>query len=222
MSTFSFRLPERKNTLKELSKDRSARVLLITNIVIIIIAIVEKWRPEIMMLIYWGQGAIIGWFNFWRILKLKNFSTRGFKINNRNVEPTPKTKIKTGFFFLLHYGIFNLAYLGLIAGFASQYDISTRDYHGILLCVIIFFANHWYSHRYNLKQDLKSRPNIGTMMLIPYVRIIPMQLTILAAGLWTKDSSLMTLVIFLLLKTVADLITHSFEHTIYTKKDPQK
>lgn len=204
------------SSLRSNRPDKSARNLLISNGLIIAIAVIEGWRLSDVMLIYWGQSVIIGWFNFWRILALRNFSTKGFKINNRSVKPTTKTRKDTAIFFLLHYGFFHLVYFLFLASLFSETEMSRGDLYSILLCIVIFLINHWYSYRYNLEQDLKGKPNIGTIMFFPYARIIPMHLTIIAGGM-LMNKSIIGLVLFLLLKTGADFIMHAVEHNMYGK-----
>jgi hypothetical protein len=62
-------------------------------------------------------------------------------------------------------------------------------------------------------------PNIGTLMFFPYARVVPMHLLIvLAASLGSE--SVTALLIFLLLKTGADVIMHMVEHADARQKKP--
>jgi len=63
-------------------------------------------------------------------------------------------------------------------------------------------------------------PNIGTMMFFPYLRIIPMHLTIIFGSDYAKGSS-GALILFLVLKTIADLIMHMIEHAKARQKKNQ-
>ena len=68
-------------------------------------------------------------------------------------------------------------------------------------------------------------PNLGRMMLAPYVRIVPMHLTIIlgafigVAGAFSAGADLAILVLFTGIKTVVDLITHSVDLTASGKRD---
>ncbi|NIP29465.1 MAG: hypothetical protein GTN99_09095 [Candidatus Dadabacteria bacterium] len=67
---------------------------------------------------------------------------------------------------------------------------------------------------------MKRTPNIGTMMFFPYARILPMHFTIIFGGSIAKASS-KSLVLFLVLKTLADLIMHMIEHAQARQKKTQ-
>ena len=119
---------------------------------------------------------VIGYYNYHRIMDLKEFSTKNFKMNDRQPEPTPETKRSVARFFALHYGIFHAAYLGFILSKDSG-EIGLSSI-GIVACVVAFFFNHRYSYRYNRERDSQRVPNIGMIMMFPYARIVPMHLTI--------------------------------------------
>jgi len=189
--------------------DRSVRSLLAANGVTIALALALRWELGPLLWIYWTQSVVIGIFQFRRIMDLKEFSTNNFKINDRAVEPTVATKRSTAFFFLLHYNFFHVGYLVFLL-IEARPDPSAAIY--ILLCAALFFANHRYSYRTNQEEKPKTIPNIGTMMFVPYLRIIPMHLVIIfAAG---HTNSTLALLAFSLLKTGADVLMHLVEHRV--------
>ncbi len=167
--------------------------------------------------VYWAQSIIIGFFNFKRILHLKQFSTENFRINDRPVEPTVGTKRYVAVFFAVHYGFFHLVYMVFLL--AEWSNLSMLDAAGVAVCVIMFIFNHRFSFKYNLEQDLNRKPNIGRIMFFPYIRIIPMHLTIILGGLLAGDS-IGALILFLMLKTIADLIMHQIEHNESRWQEP--
>ncbi len=190
-----------------LRSDPSALSLIVSNLVTIVIALIQGWDLAVLMWIYWAQSVIIGLANFVRILNLGEFSTRGMRVNGRAVKPTGKVKTETAFFFLAHYGFFHLIYFFILAGTAR---IPVRNIAAVALCVAIFLGNHFFSLLYNLRADLSRKPNIGTVMFFPYARIIPLHLTIIFGSFLIRGAA--GLVFFLILKTVADLIMHGIEH----------
>jgi len=206
-----------KNKLKEvpgINFNSSAYFLLIANIITIILAVTEKWSLITLLWIYWGQSVIIGIFNFVKIISLKDFDATGFRINKQPAEKMSKRFVKyyTAFFFLIHYGGFHLAYsVFLLKGF-SKNPISTYSLIFVLISIGLFFINHLFSFIKNKELDSKKVKNIGTMMFFPYLRIIPMHLTIIFGGMLI--SSTFTLVLFMSLKTMADLIMHLIEHKV--------
>ena len=199
------------NLTRHAGTDRSMVVLLLSNLVTIVLAVYQHWDVFVLMWIYWGQSVIIGYFNVRRIMDLKEFSTDGFRINNRSVKPTPETQRQTAIFFALHYGIFHLGYLVFLS-------VDTKVAGGfplfyVLLCIGVFYLNHRFSYRYNREQEQDRVPNIGSIMFFPYIRIIPMHLMIVA-GVSVFGGSTGALIIFLLLKTAADAAMHFVEHAM--------
>jgi hypothetical protein len=64
-------------SLRNLLNDPSLLFLLTSNVITIFLAIKENWNLSTIMLVYWFQSVIIGFFNFIRILQLEEFSTKG-------------------------------------------------------------------------------------------------------------------------------------------------
>ena len=187
----------------------STWILIVSNLLVIYLAIKEHWSLSVILIVYWGQSVIIGFFNFIKILNLKNFSTENFRINHRPVEPTERTKIFTAFFFAFHYGIFHLVYIiFLISFFFKELDFTNMAF--IIFSISLFFINHFISFRYNKKEDANKKHNIGKVMFFPYARIVPMHLMIVFGLALVHTSE--ALIFFLVLKTIADLIMHQIEH----------
>jgi len=190
--------------------DKSTKSLIFSNLVTILIAVIQQWDLTPLLIIYWGQSVIIGFFNWRRILNFKKFSTKNFTINHHSVQPTQKTKREVAWFFLFHYGFFHFVYLIFIS-----IDIETLNqttWIGIAIGIFTFAVNHFFSYKHNLEKDSERVPNIGTVMFFPYLRIIPMHLTIIFGGMFAKESTIV-LLIFLGLKTFADVLMHVIEHS---------
>ena len=188
--------------------DASIFSLVAANVVALGIALFSGWQLVDLMAIFWLQSVIIGVSYFFRILSLDKFSTENFQINNRSVEPTEQTKRQTAFFFLAHFGFFHVVYLMFL--FAEASAAITFDL-GFAACAITFVLNHLYSYRYHRALDQQGTPNIGTMMFTPYVRIIPMHLTIVF-GVFALGAT--GLLVFGVLKILADVAMHVVEHRV--------
>jgi hypothetical protein len=192
-----------------LYSDRSLTFLLLTNLVTVVWAVLQQWDVTDLLWICWGQSVIIGYYNVHRIVDLDRFSTDGFPIKTRPVEPTSETQRCTAVCFALHYGLFHLGYgVFLLTTFRIQPGFPLA---GVLLCILAFYFNHRFSYRYNRERDRD--PNIATLMFFPYVRIIPMNFMILLGGRFAGDNTV-ALVLFLLLKTAADVAMHIVEHAV--------
>ncbi len=196
----------------------STLVLIFSNVLVIIFAVVEKLSAMDVMWIYWFQSVIIGIFNFIKIITLKEFSTEGFKQGNKQVLPTKATKYSTGFFFLFHYGFFHIIYSVFLGGFNSitKFESGKLDPKYIMLSAILFFISYLIEFIRSKHQENTELPNIGRIMFEPYIRIIPMHLTIIFGGFFaaagsffSTDTNLLVLILFLGLKSFVDLITHA-------------
>jgi hypothetical protein len=184
------------------------------NIFTIVIAIIQGWSLGDVMWVYWGQSIVIGIMNFFRMWNLKNFSTEGLTSNGRPVPETEKGARNTAIFFAVHYGFFHLGYL--IFMFADHgTDIVAFDVVLMGLSLLVFFASHLFSLSRNIRPDMEGpRPNLGTIMFMPYLRIIPMHLTIILGAMFFGNS-VVGIIFFMSLKTLADAGTHLIEHYIY-------
>ena len=188
--------------------DGSVWSLILVNLAVLGFAAAGRWDARELMLAYWAQSVIIGIANVFRILSLERFSTENFTINDAPVEPTPATKVKVASFFALHYGVFHAGYLMfLVLGDQNPVSLGLWFWMG----AAAFAINHFWSYRYNIEMDRQGTPNIGTLMATPYIRIVPMHLTIILGGMLAAGSS-GTLLLFGGLKTAADVGMHLVEH----------
>lgn len=186
------------------------------NLLSIILATLQSWPMGEVMWVYWAQSIIIGILNVFRMLSLKEFSTEGMIMNNKPVPENEAGKTLTAVFFAVHYGFFHFVYAVFLWNDMPLSDLSTDDLMLMALCIVGFFAAHKYSLGHNAKSDFKQkRPNLSTLMFYPYLRIIPMHFTIILGG--TMGGAM---VIFMVLKTVADAGMHMVEHHIF--KQPEK
>jgi hypothetical protein len=187
--------------------DGSVWSLVAVNLFALCIARWQGWSTVSLMIVYWAQSVIIGVANVFRILALDRFSTENFKINDKPVDPTPATKRNVAGFFALHYGFFHLIYLLFLLADARGERLFTAWFWA---CTAAFALNHLWSYRYNRDVDRQGTSNIGILMFTPYLRIVPMHLTILLGGaLPARGASLW---LFGGLKTLADALMHVVEH----------
>jgi hypothetical protein len=74
---------------------------------------------------------------------------------------------------------------------------------------LAFWRSHRLSHREHLATDLSRVPKLGTLMMLPYARVLPMHLCILLGMLVPGSAALW---LFGLLKTGVDVLMHKVEH----------
>ena len=199
--------PRAGDTAPHYAVDGSVWSLVAANVIALGVAGYLGWSTASLMLVYWAQSVVIGAANVFRILALDRFSTANFTMNDRPVDPTPATKRQVAAFFALHYGIFHLVYLMFLASDSRGAPLFLP---GFWACTAAFAANHLWSYRYNRDLDRQGTPNIGTLMFTPYLRIVPMHLTIIFGGLLVHTGA--GLLLFGALKTAADVAMHVVEH----------
>jgi hypothetical protein len=198
----------------------STWMLIFSNVIVIFFAIVDNLSALEVLWIYWIQSVIIGLFNFIKILSLKEFSTKDFKSGGKQVQPTNATKISTGVFFLLHYGFFHFVYAMFLEGFSEigRTNTSGSIHNYLLFTSIVFFASYLIEYIQSLRNPTDEIPNLGAIMFAPYIRIIPMHMTIILGGFLGMIGSLLNIdinysiiVLFVGIKTFVDLITHAVD-----------
>lgn len=210
-----------------LRNDHAALGIVASNLLTLVIATWQDWPLALMLWPYWCQSVVIGWFARKRILALGTFSTEGFRVNGQPAEPTPQTQRSTANFFALHYGFFHLIYFVFLltmsamsgepaaAGGGTQVikpsfaRIHATDVLLILGLAVSFWFSHRASHREHVAADLRRVPNIGALMFLPYLRVIPMHLTIIF-GMAMGDG--WGRLLFGSLKTASDVLMHKVEH----------
>ena len=184
--------------LKRLLQDKSLWILLALNIWCIIYYLQNPSEFGSIVWLYWAQSVFIGIFNFLDILTLPTHP-----VNPGAYESGSKGC--SAFFFLFHYEAFHVAYSIFIV---SGYRVNPRF---ILIALTGFIFNlglQFVQH----KIVQRSLPvNVGKMFFMPYLRILPMHLMILAPVFLHIQAS----VLFLVLKTLADVIMYVLTTPIY-------
>ncbi len=199
-------------------KDLSLWGLLFGNVFAMFMALKQGWDLGEIMWVYWAQSAIIGIIAVLRILSLKAFSTKDFLMNGKPVPETTAVKFQIAGFFAFHYGFFHLVYAVFLWDELALDEVEPAQIQIFLLCVTGFAVSHGFSLLHNLRKDFRDKkPNIGELMGYPYLRIIPMHITIIFGGLFGGG-----LFIFMALKSFADAGMHVLEHHLFrTEKRDQ-
>lgn len=201
--------------------DRAGFWMLIAgNVLTIAIGLYQGWPLLLLMWPFWVQSILIGVFSVLRILKLQEFSVEGFKINGKVPPPTRATQRFTAGFFALHFGGFHLAYLAVLVsqtrdalapGTAGEAALMTmHDLAWAIAAGAVFVFSGYAAWRRNVALDARGKPNIGSLMFLPYLRVVPMHFMIGAAVGGGFDS----LLLFGALKTAADVAMQWAERKI--------
>jgi hypothetical protein len=164
--------------------------------------------------IYWCQSVIIGLFNFLNLITVRSIIPGSIKINDEPVVQAAQARGCLAPFFAVHYGIFHFVYFIFLFTITDEND--KLDLHFFQVSVAAFFVDQLWNF-IRLKQWEKThKTNAGALFFLPYVRIVPMHLTILLPGFL---KGLSHLAVFLALKTVADAVTYVISMLIYGYTD---
>ena len=197
------------------TRDISLLAILFGNLLSAVMAFIYDWSLGEVMWIYWGQSVTVGVTNYIRIMSLKEFSTEGFTSNGSPVPENEAGKRSTATFFAFHYGAFHAAYAVFLWQEMPLDMIQQGTAAMMIVCLSAFVFSHSFSLSQNMTKDFKDKkPNLGTLMFYPYMRILPMHLTIIFGSM-----SGLGMVIFMGLKTLADLGMHMVEHHLFQKPD---
>jgi hypothetical protein len=184
-----------------------------SNAVVVVIALWQRWPLGLLLWPYWLQSVIIGYFSFRRIRGLTRFSTEGFKVNGRAAEPTEATKRSTANFFAFHYGFFHVGY----GVFLLKNPLPPQEWLWVGIAAVTFALNHRQSFTRFQEADRQGSPNIGTLMFLPYLRVVPMHLMIII-GVGFLGGGGLSVLFFGVLKTVADCAMHVAEHRMLARR----
>ncbi|MEL1266005.1 DUF6498-containing protein [Pseudoxanthomonas putridarboris] len=188
----------------------SALGLLASNALTLLLALAFDWETGWLIWPYWIQSVVIGFYARHRMLALHDFTTEGFTSNGRRVSEDEAGKRSTANFFALHYGFFHAGYLAFLC---AQHPVgSPRDIALLALCGLSFVYSQRQTYAAQHAADVRGKPSLGALMLLPYLRILPMHLIILVGG--TTGTGAAVMVVFTALKTASDLAMDSLDRRL--------
>ncbi|MCB9988165.1 MAG: hypothetical protein H6868_02390 [Rhodospirillales bacterium] len=203
-----------KNGVGRRLADPSLWILTASNVMTMAMAFIQGWEMGPVLWVYWAQSVIIGLTNFVRMINLKEFTTKGMTMNDHPVPETSAGKYQVSFFFLFHYGFFHFVYAMLLISDNFDGALTPEQVFTVSFCVLAFASSHIYSFVYNKGQDFRhKKPSLGTIMFYPYMRIVPMHLTIILGTAMGGQAILL----FMGLKTISDAGMHMVEHYLFQK-----
>lgn len=198
---------------REAPTDQAMWGIIASNVLAMIVAIALDWDVRELLWPYFIQNLVIGFYARRRMLALRDFSTEG--LSNEDGDPTPATEQSqksAANFFALHYGFFHFGYFVFLFQGSTESGHPPTHIDGLMAVLVglAFLLTHGRSHREHVEADLASKPNLGALMFMPYLRIIPMHLVILFGA--ARGGGVGSIIAFSVLKTLADVGMHKFEH----------
>ena len=193
--------------LRRIFSDPTILLLLLSNLICIWYFQTHTDGFGTVVWIYWWQSVIIGIFNFLDLITIKNYDSSKLLVNGKPAQQSGKGCMS--FFFLFHYGTFHLVYgvfLLVQQGLPNRTMLAINIIAFLMESVIVFRRKKAYEKEHPV--------NPGVLMFLPYLRILPMHLLILMPVFLSISPSL----VFLILKTLADIIFYLITQKIYRNK----
>lgn len=192
------------------SADKGTLSLLFSNLATLLAALLFSWNPITVLWVYWGQSVSIGFFHALKLILMDSGGVVG-----------RLGRFFQAGFFTVHYGIFHLVYAVFLLSFSAGASLQNAEAFEILagirpmfswevvLAALLFFLQNLFQFLSELPQ-LKRERDADSLMFRPYVRILPMHLTIIfgAVFLTTGQGHGFVLALFMGLKSAADLYMH--------------
>ena len=180
----------------------STRILVLANLIPLLGVLLDGWRIGDIMLLFWAESAIIGFFNVLKMWMIGRWSI-----------------LFLGPFFVGHFGGFMVGHLlfiyALFLSGPESLDPSVSqvftDFMGLWPALLGLTVSHAISFRLNFlgRQEYHNK-TINQQMSAPYKRIIIMHMTIIFGGFLTMafETPLLALVLLIVLKIVVDVKAH--------------
>lgn len=191
--------------------DRGAWELLGSNLLTLAVAVWQQWPLALLMTPYVLQSIVIGVFAWRRIRRVHDYRMGAIpiRINGRRMTREDWPPSRLAGFFAMHFGIFHLVYLAAVLGMGSVSGASGLDWLGALALTLPFALSQRAMHEQQLAADRTSMPGTGTLMLQPYLRVVPMHIGIIGGFLLVGIGGMAWgVLLFCGLKTVFDLASY--------------
>jgi len=191
------------------SKDRISLIaLIIANLVPIIGVIFAGWDAGIIVLLYWSENLIVGFYN---VLKMALVPVRGSRAK--------RAKVGLIVFFCIHYGLFCLGHGFFVVLLVSLSGTAREGVMRVIGRLIWPFLGLFVSHGVSFVQNFILRKEYASTTLErqmgrPYGRIVLLHMAIIFAAMPTVllGSPLPLVALLVVGKILLDLWLHGRSH----------
>jgi hypothetical protein len=191
--------------------------LVVANVFTAVVALATGMSVRDLMMVYWIQSVVIGISYFVRILSLKHYSTELMTEDGQTREGPATSRRDAAVGFAIGYAFMHLFYLAFLV-LVTEAERGASALLGLWLGALAFAVNHAFSLVHNIGRDSLGKPNILALQYIPYARVAPMHFMVMT-GLFVESTTL-SVAVFLFLKTLIDVASHSFEHHVIRTGQP--
>jgi hypothetical protein len=186
-------------------RSTSSLLLILANLVPVVGVFFLGWEIGELMLLFWIESAIIGFFNVLKIFVVGKWAALFY---------AP--------FFIGHFGGFMAVHLIFVfalfvnPGESDDLSVTAMAFLTIWPAIISLFISHGFSFLMNfLGKKEYLHKTVKQQMSEPYKRIIIMHVTILFGGFMVMalSNTLAPLILLIGLKLIIDLYAHHQEHS---------
>jgi hypothetical protein len=193
------------------------------NVFALAIAWWQRWPLVFLLLSYWAQSLVIGWYGRRRLLAVRRFvqgrtrydldATDGEHAKDPEWAGSPargeilKRQMLNS--AMLIYASYHAAFLALLLLLPLGAPVRPWNILGLALATLAFLVAHRSSYARNLENDRTGCPPLRALTFMPLIRVVPMHVT-MVFGMQVSYS--VAILLFGSLKTVADLMMHRYEH----------
>lgn len=198
---------------------KSTAALFIANLVPLLGVIFFDWSIGNVVISYWTEIVIIGYFTLQRMKKSEMSehpdpktikSLEGIKSNSKPATAC-KTKEELIKFFISHYGIIALGVGFLTLGIFSPLMDMKINYLGVLIGTIGFFVSHHISHKTDFIETKEyERVSAQQLFVQPYPQlgVFVFALSMGAFPLAIFDTPFFVLILYIIFKIILDIKLH--------------
>lgn len=194
--------------------------LVFANLVILLFAIIEKSSIFDLIIIYWLENVIIGFYNTFKMIKCNNLpdpTNEDFRERLKLKSEKALNKKQYILIFIGHYFAFCIGHLiFIISVFHTKNEAILINYKMLLVGAVTLMLSHGISFFINYvgKKEYLNY-NFKQLMATPYGRVIFVHVFVMSTA-WLINvygiNSWMILVVFIIGKILADLWRHLIEH----------
>lgn len=185
--------------------------LVLFNLVPLIGVLFFGWSLAAIMVLYWFENVIIGFFNVVKMIVAQGKSPKT-QLRSGNKPVTTAQKPSLIVFFIVHFGIFTLGHGVFVF---VLFGTGLQNFWGLLPAALSLFISHGISflHNFVRNQEYK-RVALQDLFFQPYKRVLIMHITIIVGASASLILNLpsITLVVLIFLKILVDLLSHINEH----------
>jgi hypothetical protein len=195
---------------------------------------IDGWSPFLTVWVYWLQTLPLSVFSSLRILRFPVFVVEDIdivrfhffrkpeiRVKTRSIIPSKKQRFRALSPMLISLCFLHFIYLGFLVG-----EMNTVPNIAVILAGLIFFFNQTFTFLRQKKDDICRKVSVKDFEAFNMLRIAPIHLTLLAAAA-LRDMKIsftgnITLLIFLLLKTVIDIGMYFYTNKAFRGKIERK